>query len=196
LLIEVKAIGLDLKDAFVKQAIDYAANQGMDWVVLTNGIIWRIYRVTFAKPIDHELVVEFNICDFNPKNQDHLAIAFMMAKEGWQRSSLGEYHLQRQALNRYTIAALLLSDSVADLIRRELRYISPGVKIDSSEIKQVLEQEVLKREVVEGEKAELAKKQVSKVSKAKKVPRTPKEPNETVEEAQVPQPSDENVPES
>src|SRR5678809_1348549 len=28
LLIEVKAIGLELKDAYVKQAVDYAANQG------------------------------------------------------------------------------------------------------------------------------------------------------------------------
>src|SRR3954469_23313372 len=37
LLLEVKAIGLELKDAYVKQAVDYAANQGVDWVVLTNG---------------------------------------------------------------------------------------------------------------------------------------------------------------
>lgn len=41
LLIEVKAIGLELKENFVKQAIDYAANQGVDWVVLTNGAYWR-----------------------------------------------------------------------------------------------------------------------------------------------------------
>ena len=36
-LIEVKAIGLELKEQFVKQAVDYAANQGVEWVVLTNG---------------------------------------------------------------------------------------------------------------------------------------------------------------
>ena len=55
LLIEVKAIGLDLKDQYVKQAVDYAANQGVDWVVLTNGLVWRVYKVTFAKPIESEL---------------------------------------------------------------------------------------------------------------------------------------------
>ena len=32
LLIEVKAIGLGLKDAHIKQAVDYAANQGIEWV--------------------------------------------------------------------------------------------------------------------------------------------------------------------
>jgi len=59
-LIEVKAIGLDLKDAHVKQAVDYAANQGVDWVLLTNGISWRVYRVIFAKPIDQELVIDID----------------------------------------------------------------------------------------------------------------------------------------
>jgi hypothetical protein len=32
LLIEVKAIGLELKDQYIKQAVDYAANQGVEWV--------------------------------------------------------------------------------------------------------------------------------------------------------------------
>lgn len=59
-LIEVKAIGLDLKDQHVKQAVDYAANEGVEWVLLTNGVYWRVYRVTFSKPIDHELVVDID----------------------------------------------------------------------------------------------------------------------------------------
>ena len=37
-LIEVKAIGIDLKEQHVKQAVDYAANQGVDWVLLTRAI--------------------------------------------------------------------------------------------------------------------------------------------------------------
>jgi len=37
-LIEVKAIGHELKEGHVKQVVDYAANQGCEWVVLTNGI--------------------------------------------------------------------------------------------------------------------------------------------------------------
>jgi predicted type IV restriction endonuclease len=49
-LIEVKAVGLELKDQHVKQAVDYAANQGVDWVVLTNGLHWRVYNVIFGKP--------------------------------------------------------------------------------------------------------------------------------------------------
>ena len=43
-LIEAKAMGGELKDAHVKQALDYAATQGVDWVVLTTAAQWRRMR--------------------------------------------------------------------------------------------------------------------------------------------------------
>ena len=46
-LIEAKAIGIELKEQHVKQAVDYAANQGVDWVILTNGNLWRVYKCVF-----------------------------------------------------------------------------------------------------------------------------------------------------
>src|SRR4051812_24723444 len=61
MLIEVKAIGLDLKETHVKQAVDYAANQGIEWAAVTNGHQWKVYRVIFAKPIDTELVLDFDL---------------------------------------------------------------------------------------------------------------------------------------
>lgn len=182
LLIEVKAIGLELKEPFVKQAVDYAANQGCEWVALTNGLVWRVYKVVFAKPIEHELVVEFNLLDLNPKNEDQLAKLGLLAKEGWQRARLGEYHSQRQALSRFSIAAVLVSEPVVEVIRRELRRVSPDVRIDATEIGKVLTEEVLKREVLEGEKADVARKLVQKA--AKRALRTGKLPE--VEEKEQP----------
>ena len=164
LLIEVKAIGLELKDQFVKQAVDYAANQGCEWVALTTGVLWRVYKVVFSKPIENELVVEFNLLDLNPRNDAHLDTLGLLAKEGWQRARLGEYLSQRQALSRFSIAAVLLAEPVLDVVRRELRRISPDVRIEREEIEGVLTQEVLKREVLEGEKAEAARRLVSKAA--------------------------------
>ena len=46
-LIEVKAIGLNLKDHHLREAILYGATEGISWVVLTNGIIWEIYKIRF-----------------------------------------------------------------------------------------------------------------------------------------------------
>jgi arginine/ornithine N-succinyltransferase beta subunit len=51
---------------------------------------------------------------------------------------------------------------VLDVIRRELRRVSPDVKIESDQIRNVLAAEVIKREVMEGEKADEAIKKISK----------------------------------
>ncbi len=164
LLIEVKAIGLDLKEPHVKQAVDYSANQGVDWVVLTNGVSWRVYKVTFAKPIDHELVIDIDFCAMNPKSDKDIEALYLMCKEGWSKSVLGEYHTQRQALSRFFLGALIVSDSVLQLLRRELRRLSPDVRVDLNEIKAVLLSDVLKRDVTEGEQSMQAKKKIAKAS--------------------------------
>jgi hypothetical protein len=169
-LIEVKAIGLELKDNHVKQAIDYAANQGVDWVLLTNGITWRVYHLIFAKPIDQELVLEIDFCTLNTRLDSDVDLVYLWCKEGWQKSVLGEYHTQKQALSRFFVGAMLQTDAVLEVIRRELRRVSPDVRIDSSQIKGVLVNEVIKREVMEGDKADEARKKIARAaSKALRV---------------------------
>lgn len=162
LLVEVKAIGLDLKDMHVKQGIDYAANQGLEWVILTNAATWRIYRVFFTQPIGQELVYECDLLSLSPKNHSQIESLFLFAKEGQSKSVLQEYHAQRQAMSRHYLGALILDDVVLDLIRRELRRIFPDVKIDRTQLRAVLEADVLKREVTEGEKADEARKKIGR----------------------------------
>ncbi len=163
-LIEVKAIGIDLKDNHVKQAIDYAANQGCEWVCLTNGVTWRAYKVIFGKPIGHDCIVEFDLLQLSHRNADHVDLLGILAKEGWVKARLAAYHEQREALSRFTLGALLLSDDVLSVVRRELRRLV-DVKCSTDEIKTVLQNEVIKREVLEGEKATAAARQVARAER-------------------------------
>jgi len=167
LLIEAKAIGIELKDAHVKQAIDYAANEGVDWVILTNGVSWRVYKVIFGKPIDHELVYEIDFLNFETKKEDQLELLYVLTREGWVKSLLKELNEQRQALSKFIIAAVALSDAVVDAMRRELKRVCPNVKIQNEQIQKVLSEGVLKREVVEGEKADEARKKVTRSANRK-----------------------------
>lgn len=193
LLIEVKAVGLDLKDPHVKQAVDYAANQGVDWVLLTNGAVWRIYKITFAKPIDAELVLEIDFANLNPKSDKDLEALFLFSKEGWSKSVLGDYHTQKQALSRFFLGAMVLSTPVLEVIRRELRRVSPDVRIDIEEIKSVLTADVIKREVLEGDKAAEAQKKIArtaqKILKAKQAAKASSDSNETENPEITPEPS-------
>lgn len=164
ILIEVKAVDTDLKDQHIKQAVDYAANQGVDWVLLTTGIRWCVYRVHFTKPIQHELVVDLDFNKISSRSETDLEHLYLWCKEGWQRSALGDFHAQKQALSRFYMSAILLSEPCLETIRRELRRVSPDIKITTDQIRDSLASEVLKRDVVEGEKAEEARKVVAKAA--------------------------------
>ena len=182
-LIEIKAVGTELKDSHTRQAIDYAVNEGTEWVVLTNAVRWRIYRVVFGKPIDQELVLEFDLLGLNNKKDEDLEKIFLLAKEGWNKSALEEFETYRQALSRFVVAATLTTDPILRLVRRQLRNLAPDAKLDVDQIRTVLVQEVLKRDVIEGEKAEEARKRVSRASKPRRSKVSDEAPAQTAPEA-------------
>lgn len=164
-LIEVKAIGYELKDNHVRQAIDYAANKGCEWVCLTNGIVWRAYRVTFGKPIGYETVVEIDLLSTSSRDSKQIGLLALLSKEGWRKARIGDYHSHRQALSKFAVAAAILDDSVLSVVRRKLRRASKGLKVSVDEIRSVVTADVIKREVIEGEKAEAAKRAITRAKR-------------------------------
>ena len=84
LLLECKAVSVALRDVHVSQATGYAASAGIDWVVLTNGITWRIYQVLFGKPVETALVCEFNFCELNVNRPEDYAPLYALSVEAFQ----------------------------------------------------------------------------------------------------------------
>lgn len=159
-LIEVKAVDMELKENHIKQAVDYAANQGCEWVVLTNGIEWRLYQVIFKKPIDKHEVTRINMLDVNPRNSDDLEKLYVLTREGLPKSAMSEYRDRKDATSRFMVAAILLHDeSIKSAVRREIRRIT-DIFVEPELIDKMLRNEVLKRETIEGEQAESATRRV------------------------------------
>lgn len=163
-LIEVKAIGVELKEQHVKQAVDYAANQGIEWVALSNGVLWRVFRVRFAKPIDKEMVVDLDLLSLSHRDEDAIGKLFLLTRESIVKSALEEYHDHKQATSKFVLAATLLSDPVLEVVRRELRRMSPDLRVEVDEIRSAVAQDVLKREVMEGEQADHARKRLTRAA--------------------------------
>jgi hypothetical protein len=164
-LIEVKAIGTELKDKHKKQAIDYGANKGIVWIILTNGLHWNVYRIRFEQPINYDLVFSLDICALSAKSPKDLEMLFMLSKEALGKNLKEEYYAKVQNVNRYIIGNMLLTDAFTGLLKRELKRFSEGTKIESEEIFEILQNEVLKRDIVEGDEAEEAKKRIKKFLK-------------------------------
>jgi len=177
-IVEVKAIGIELEERHVKQAVDYASNQGLEWVILTNAINWRLYQIIFAKPIDKRLLLEINLLTLDPKSDDALDKLFLFSKEGYTRGAPIELRDRQDASSRYMIAALLLNnDAILSTIRRELRRVV-DVGVEESVILGVLRDEVIKRETLEGPAADHAARRVSK--RADRALRAASKPTEEV----------------
>ena len=164
LLVEVKAVNIELKEGHTKQAIDYAANQGVEWVILTNAQSWLLYKVSFGQPISQDLLMSLSFQALSPKNDSDMESLFLLTREAQGKSLLNDYHEQRQALSRYCVGAVVFSEPVVSVIRRELKRLSPDVKIDVEEIVRVLTEEVIKRDILEGDRATEAKRKLSRVA--------------------------------
>lgn len=159
-LIEVKPVGAELKELYLRQAIEYGAREGIEWIILTNGVIWQAHRIRFEQPIDHDMVFEVNLLDQAVKPNKMLEKFYLISKEGGTSTALERYWQRREATSRYVIAHLLLEDKTLIALRRNLRSLYKGLKISTSEILEVLEQEVIKRDALEGDRAENAAKSV------------------------------------
>lgn len=164
MLIEVKAAGVALNESHLRQAINYGANQGVEWIVLTNAVEWKLYRLKFGQPIAHDEVSSFSILTLDPKSEDDLRRLFLLAREGWSGGAMDIYHQHTQLLNRYTVSQLLFQDAVLQSIRKELRRLFPEVKVDTEEISEILTAQVVKRDAMEGDKWSEAGDRIKKAS--------------------------------
>ncbi len=168
LLIEAKAAGLELKDQHIKQAVDYGANAGVEWVVLTNGVNWKVYTIGFGKPVTSDLVYDFNLTTLNPKKQNELEMLYYLARESMtkgNRTSLDEFRAQQQLVNKAVIAQILMADPVLDAVRKTLKKMSADLKVSNEEICSIITDEIIKRDVLDDDRMADAKKKVAKALK-------------------------------
>lgn len=161
-LIEVKSIGTDLKDTHLRQAIEYGSREGIEWVLLTNGHLWQAHRIRFEQPIDHDLVFELDLLRDDNKVPQLLEKLYLISREAGNASAIDLYWQSKEATSRYVLAQLLLSEDVLRVIRRRLRSLFKGTKISAEELSTVLQLEVMKRDALEGDKAEAAEKTVKR----------------------------------
>src|SRR4051812_42588905 len=160
-LIEVKSIGTELKETHLRQAIEYGSREGIEWVLLTNGPLWQAHRIRFEQPIDHDLVFEVDLLS-DTKPADLLEKLYLVSREAGNATVIDLYWKSKEATSRYVLAQLLLSDPALHVIRRQLRSLFKGTKITAEELAVVLQSEVLKRDVLEGDKANAAAKTVKR----------------------------------
>jgi hypothetical protein len=167
-LIEVKSVGTDLKDNHLRQAIEYGSREGVEWIILTNGIVWQAHRIRFEQPIDHDMVFMVDLLETNAKPAEIVEKLYLISKDAGSSSQIDLYWRHKEATSRYVVAQLLLTEPLLGIVRRQLRSLFPGLKVSTNEIGQLVRLEVLKRDVLEGDRAIAAERTVKKAQRRRR----------------------------
>lgn len=119
-LVEVKALSLELSEKHLRQALNYAANEGIDWVVLTNGRKLDLYKVLFEKPIECKKV--FSIDLMNTENfKEDIDFLEYLHRENVLKKELDTLWKKHSALKPSTLAGYLFAKPIVNYLKKELK---------------------------------------------------------------------------
>lgn len=120
--IEVKRAAQELSAKHLRQVETYAVKEGLEWLILTNGKVWRVYHVTAAtgRQVQTELSFEVDLLgeETPTKKTDKL---FLIHREALKKNLIAEDWRRKAATSPVAIAQSLLSQTVLDAIRKDIR---------------------------------------------------------------------------
>ncbi len=119
-VVEVKSIGLDLSDKHLRQSLSYAANEGIDWILLLNGREIQLYRVNFGKPVTTTLIFKIDLLDKDDFKRCP-ELLWNLSKKAVERGELEEFWKRTNALNHENLAKLLYSEEIVKRLRNDLK---------------------------------------------------------------------------
>lgn len=122
ILIEVKSMAIALSDRHIEQAENYASRSGIQWVVLTNGLIWRLYHLTFdSTGIEHDMAFECTL-ESDADLEESWQCFSLIAHDAVAKGVLTNFWEQKKTLSPQSLLRALFTEHVLLSLRRELRH--------------------------------------------------------------------------
>ena len=141
-VVEVKSIQLDLNNRHLRQSLSYAANEGIDWIILFNGRQIRLYRVLFGKPISYHLLFDYDLADLSNIKLAANDISHLM-KKLVEKGELDAYWKRFDALTPTSLVKIIYTEDVIKAIRLKIKNNS-GINFDQSDVLNAVHELVLR----------------------------------------------------
>lgn len=145
--IETKRVATDLKERHLRQVEMYAVNEGVEWLILTNGSRWAVYHLTGGLPVQIDLALDIDLLGNEPLAAKANAL-FYISREALKRRNIDELWKARAATSPRSFAKILGSGAVLATVRRELKR-QTGHHVEETEILRLLRETVLRPECFE-----------------------------------------------
>jgi len=148
--IEVKRIATKLDAKHLRQVEMYAVNEGVEWVILTNGANWKVYHLTGGLPIIIDLALDVNLLN-DESPQQKVNQLFYLTRESLKRRQIDDLWKAKRATSPKSLARVVSSPIVLTTIQKELKR-QTGYAIDTAEVAKLLKNTVLRPECFEKDK--------------------------------------------
>jgi len=119
-LVEVKSLSLELSEKHLRQAINYGANEGIEWAALTNGKQFELYKIIFEKPIVAHKVFAIDLSD-KAQIKKTAELLQYLHRDCVVKKELNNYWNRFVALEPKTIAGILFDKKIVNIIKRTLK---------------------------------------------------------------------------
>ena len=141
-VIEVKQIGLKLKETHLNQARQYATDEGIEWMILTNGDTWAVYRNVLENNIPRaRFVFSTTISDKEEKPAEKSRKLYFLSEESSRKHEIYDYYERKVALSGENLADYILSDDILNKLRITLKN-GTGQKLTNHDIAKAIVEQV------------------------------------------------------
>ena len=167
-LVEVKSFSLGLSEKHLRQTRNYGADEGIEWIILTNARKMELYKITFDKPVETTLVFSLDLSDNGMIKKNCNSLEYLH-KDCVTKHELEKLWKKHSALSPTALSSYLFGKPVLSYIKRELnnKYKCRFSDEDISEgIKKILTNPIC----LENVKPVKSKKKKSKVYKEEIIP--------------------------
>lgn len=145
--IEVKRCTQKLGVKHLRQVQMYAVNEGVEWMILTNGQVWQVWHMTPGLPVVIDLALEVDLLGEGGWALKGDAM-FHLSKDAFKRRLIDELWKARAATSPRSLAHIVLADSVVEAVRKELRR-QTGYNAEAKELEKILRNDVLRDALAE-----------------------------------------------
>lgn len=122
MVIECKQMKSKLGTNVVNQGVNYATSKSADWVVVTNGHVWRLYRVIPVKGTDPLAVRVFDISllDADGVSEADVENFYMLTKRAIFKGETEKMYHEVECLSHQSMVSAITSQTVVKSLRRAL----------------------------------------------------------------------------
>ena len=139
LLVEVKSAGKQLRNRFIDQAKLYASEGNYPWVILTNGVVWNLYHLSFDEGIEYVLAFSVDLALDPPDINEAAEKLGLLHRHSIVKGELEEYWQRRSALGPKSIGRAIFAEDTLKLIRREIHH-HDDILIDEEDLAQAIDE--------------------------------------------------------